>query len=103
MPRATENDVALAVLRIAASRPDGICTFNRARSEVPKLVKFAPDDLAQSATRPNEPMWHQLIRNIKSHYQELGNFINNGFLEHISRRGYKATPSGRAHLEKNGF
>lgn len=103
MPRATENDVALAVLQIAAAQPNGICTFNRARSEVPKYVNFAAVDLKGSVTRPGEPMWHQLIRNIKSHYNVDGNFIAEGYLQHVPRRGYRATAAGRAHLKKRGL
>jgi hypothetical protein len=100
MARATENDVALGVLRIAAGRSDGLCTFNRARAELPTLVKFSPADLAQSVTRPGEPMWHQLIRNIRSHHDADGNFIERGLLEHVSKRGYRVTDLGRKYLKK---
>ena len=103
MARATENDVALGVLRIAAARPDGLCTFNRARAELPNLVNFNAADRAPSATRPGEPMWHQLIRNIRSHYDSDGNFIERGLLEHVSGRGYRATAAGRAYLKRKGF
>ena len=102
MPRATENDVALAVLRIASAQPNGICTFNRARFEVPNYVNFSPADLRGSATRPGEPMWHQLIRNIKSHHTAEGNYIAEGYLQHVPRRGYQATAAGRAHLRTLG-
>lgn len=103
MTRATENDVALGVLRIAAARSDGLCTFNRARAELPKLVHFDAADMAPSQTRTGEPMWHQLIRNIRSHYDADGNFIERGLLEHVSRRGYRATAAGRTYLKKKGF
>lgn len=103
MPRVTENDVALAVLQIAASQPNDICTFNRARAEVPKYVNFAAADLRCSVTRRREPMWHQLIRNIKSHYTAEGNFIAEGYLQHMPRRGYQATAAGKAYLKKRGL
>jgi hypothetical protein len=103
MARATENDVALAVLQIAAAQSNGICTFNRARSEVPKYVNFAAADLKGSVTRPGEPMWHQLIRNIKSHYNVEGNYIAEGYLQHVPKRGYQATPAGVARLKKLGL
>lgn len=103
MARVTENEIALAVLRIAAGRKNQLCTFNRARNEVPALTKLAPADLAQSTTRTNEPMWHQLIRNIRSHHDADGNFINDGLLSHVPRQGYRATVAGLAHLKKLGL
>lgn len=103
MSRATENDVALAVLQIAAAQANGICTFNRARSGVSSYVNFTAADLVGSVTRPGEPMWHQLIRNIKSHYTAEGNFIAEGYLQHVPKRGYQATPAGRAYLKKLGL
>lgn len=103
MPRATENDVALAVMQIAAGQTNGICTFNRARSDVPKYVKMTAGDLSPSTTRAGEPMWHQLIRNIKSHHAADGNFIAAGYLQHVPRRGYQITTAGRSHLKKLGL
>ena len=103
MPRATEDDIAFAVLRIAAGRIDNLCTFNRARQEIPNLVKLSAGDLAPSQTRRGEPMWHQLIRNIRSHHDTDGNYIDRGLLEHVPRRGYRATLTGQALLKKKGF
>lgn len=103
MARATENDVALGVLMIAAARKDGLCTFIRARAELPNLVKFDSADLSPSSTRAGEPMWHQLIRNIRSHHDAEGNFIERGLLEHVSRRGYRVTAAGKAYLQKKGL
>lgn len=100
MARTTENDVALAVLQIAGSRNNGLCTYNRARSEVPNHIALAAADLAMSTTRPNEPMWHQLIRNIQSHHDAVGNYINDGLLQHVPRQGFRITDAGRKWLEK---
>lgn len=90
MPRATENDIAEAIRKIARQRPNQICTFKRAYAEVPNHVNLSGDDLAQSITRPNEQMWQQLVRNIKSHDKTPGNYIQSGFLQHIKGVGYKA-------------
>lgn len=103
MARVTEDQVAECVLRIAAGRKDGLCTFNRARAEIPTLLQLGAGDLTLSTTRPQEPMWHQLIRNIRSHYSEDGNFIQRGLLEHVSGRGYRITEKGRQYLQKNGL
>jgi hypothetical protein len=39
-------------------------------------------------------MWHQIVRNIKSHDKDEGNAIYEGLLEHIPRVGYKVTKKG---------
>ena len=95
MAKTTENTIAEAVLRIAAKQPNGIATFHRLRKEIPHLVALTGDDLAPSTTRYGEPMWHQIMRNIKSHSQAEGNYIQSGYLEHVPRVGYKITQLGR--------
>lgn len=101
--RVTENDVALAILKIARGRPNGVCTFARAKKEVPNHLNLHQGDLAISQTRPNEPMWHQLIRNIRSHHSADGNFINEGFLAHVPKIGYAITAKGASYLKKRGL
>ena len=100
MTRVTENEVALAVLKIAAANPTGICTFDDARDQVPSYINLSVDDLQGSATRGGEPMWHQLIRNIQSHHSADGKFINDGLLDHVPGGGYRATQAGIALLKK---
>lgn len=100
---AEESDVALAVMRIAASQASGLATLYRAKREIPNLIALSKANLAQSATRPREPMWHQLIRNIKSHDKNDGNYIQLGYLEHVPRVGYKITKKGQAYLKASGY
>lgn len=100
---AEEADVALAVMRIAASQANGIATLYKARKDIPNLIVLSKANLAQSETRPREPMWHQLIRNIKSHDKNDGNYIQLGYLEHVPRVGYKITKKGQAFLKANGY
>lgn len=103
MTRASENDVALAILQIAKGQPNKICTFNQARNDVSNYINFSAEDLAMSQTRPGEPLWHQLIRNIQSHHDADGNFINSGYLQHVPDRGYKITNLGERYLEQRGL
>lgn len=103
MSRATEDDIALCVARIAKGRADKLCTFNRARLEIPTMIALSKGDLEVSIARPGEPMWHQLIRNIKSHDGDDGNWIDRGLLEHVTRRGYCVTPKGEQYLKARGF
>lgn len=99
MSRVTETDVATAILRIAANQRNGVCTFNQARALIPGMIKLSTEDLARSVTRRREPMWHQQIRNVQSHYKSDDNFISLGYLQHVSRTGYRITTSGQAYLD----
>ena len=85
---ADETDIAKAVVQIALAN-GGVCTFRRAYREIPKHVALSAANLAPSITRAGEPMWHQLVRNIKSHDGTPGNFIHDGHLEHVPGVGYR--------------
>lgn len=101
MSRVNENEVALAVMRIAATKPNKTCTLDQARAEVPRYLDLSKGDLALSDTREGEPMWHQQIRNIQSHHGMEGNFIYEGLLEHVPRVGYRITNAGEKYLKKS--
>ncbi len=85
---ADENDIALGVETIAAAN-GGTCTYKRAYKEIPNHVILDASNTAPSLTRPGEPMWHQLVRNIKSHDSTPGNFIYAGRLVHVPRVGFR--------------
>lgn len=85
---ADENDIALGVVKIAQAN-GGLCTFVQAYQQIPKYVKLSAANLAASNTRHGEPMWYQLVRNIKSHDKNPGNFIHDGYLIHVPDIGYK--------------
>ena len=85
---ADENDIARGVIQIAQAN-GGLCTFTLAYQEIPNYVVLDTANCAPSTTRPGEPMWHQLVRNIKSHDTHPGNFIYDGYLIHVPDIGYK--------------
>ena len=95
LARVRENEIAFAITRIAATQSTGIATLARCKKEIPDLVKLSNADWKESETRPGEPLWHQLIRNIKSHCDSPGNYVNEGYLEHLPRVGYRVTDAGR--------
>jgi len=97
----TEDEVALIAVEVAAERHDGIASYSRLRAEVPRRYRLSAADLQQSVTRPNEAIWEQKIRNIKSHYEAPGNFIFEGYLEHVPRVGYRVTDQGRKLLKRH--
>ena len=57
-----------------------IRSFAELIDEIPNRVRLSAQDLAQSLTRQNEPMWHQQVRNITSHKNSPGNAIHDGRL-----------------------
>ena len=85
---ADENDIAKGVVAIAGAN-GGLCTYKRAYKEIPLHVKLSAANEAPSITRPGEPMWHQLVRNIQSHHETPGNFVHDGKLIHVPRVGYR--------------
>ncbi|MBI1245154.1 MAG: hypothetical protein GC202_09120 [Alphaproteobacteria bacterium] len=94
----TESEVAFAIVQIAKAKRDEIATFDQCRDEVPDHLSLADADLAQSTTRPNESMWEQQIRNIQSHHDQPGNYICEGYLEHVPKTGYRVTEAGKRKL-----
>jgi tyrosyl-tRNA synthetase len=103
MSRTTEHDIALAVLRVAFAQPHHVASFQTLYDEIPNQVPLSDVDRRVSLTRPNEELWHQLVRNIQSHHSADGNFIHEGWLEHIKGVGYRATDRGISYLKTKGF
>lgn len=85
---ADENDIALGIEAIARAN-GGLCTYRRAYRDIPRHVNLNSANTAPSTTRPGEQMWHQLVRNIKSHDSTPGNFIHAGRLVHVPRVGFR--------------
>jgi hypothetical protein len=85
MSRITEGEIADIVEAILRERPDSEATITELVEEIPNRVALSAEDLAQSPTRPNEPLWHQQVRNITSHKDSPGNAIYEGRL--IAVRG----------------
>jgi hypothetical protein len=96
----TEEEVALIAVQIGAERKDGIVSYDDLREEVPRRHNLSPADLIRSITRRRERMWEQKIRNIKSHFGVPGNYIHDGYLEHVPRVGYRVSAAGRRLAER---
>lgn len=103
MAAATENDIALGVMQIAANQTNRICTFKRAYIDIPAYVHLTATNCAPSVTRHGEVMWQQLVRNIKSHSESVDNFIYRGLLEHVPRVGFRITDVGMVFLKRKGL
>ncbi|MGO9049633.1 MAG: hypothetical protein ACLP19_04070 [Xanthobacteraceae bacterium] len=94
MARITEAEIADIIVEILQDRPNGEATIAELIDEIPNRVELSQDDLVQSETRPNEPMWHQQVRNITSHKASPGNAIHDDKL--IAIPGGLALPKKRA-------
>ena len=99
MPTTDEHTIADAILHIADKDPNGLASYDSIRSNLPKIVTLTQDDCATSTTRPNEPMWHQIMRNVQSHHEQKGNYIFEGYLEHVPGEGYRITSLGKKQLK----
>ena len=65
--RTSENEMRIAALRVAASKPSGKATTTELKNEVDRYVALTTGDRIPSKTRPNEAMYQQIIGNIVSH------------------------------------
>ena len=95
----TEGEIGKAALVVAASKIDGVATFEELKREIPDLVSLTSEDRAQSQTRPNEEMWEQKVRNLISHKATPGNIIAEGYAEPVPGEGIRITDTGRALLK----
>lgn len=95
--RSTEQDIAVAVLKVLGTKPSGEASIQTLIEEVPKHHSLTAGDKMPSTTRSTEELWEQIVRNITSHKDSPSNFIARGYLVQIDG-GLKITPAGQDHL-----
>jgi len=98
--RTTEAELSWVVLGVLYERTSGTMSIRGLIREIPNRIQLTPEDGERSETRPNEEVWEQRVRNITSHHNTAGNYIAEGFLEHVSG-GLGITQAGRQHYEHN--
>ncbi len=103
MAMTSEPRLGLAVMQVLASQPKGEATVRVLIRHVPEYINLTADDHKASTTRPNEEMWEQRVRNLKSHDTTRGNVLAEGFVEHIGRGRYRLTKAGWLHLRHKGL
>jgi len=94
----SEAELSVAVLQILSQRPNGEASFGELIALIPTTITLTRSDLTASTTRPNEAVWEQRVRNIRSHKNSEGNFIHDGYLEEVNS-GLRITPAGRAFIQ----
>ena len=88
-------------MQVLAECPSYEATVKTLIKNVPSHMKLTVRDQLQSVTRPNEEMWEQRVRNLKSHSGTPGNVIAEGFVLSLGRGRYRLTPAGLRHLQKS--
>lgn len=81
--RTTEAELAEVVVEILQQTPSGQASYAELVDEIPSRINLTAADLVQSATRPNEAVWEQRLRNITSHKNAEGNYIYDGLLKDV--------------------
>jgi hypothetical protein len=100
--RTSEHEMRIGALRVAASKPNGRATTTQLKEEMHRFVDLTPEDQIVSQTRPNEPMYHQIIGNIVSHQSSSTNIFARGFAIYTGD-GIQITDVGREYLRRVGF
>jgi hypothetical protein len=103
-PRTSEDEMRIAALQVAASRPHGKATMTEIKNEVGQYVSLTSEDLLPSETRPNEKMFQQIVGNIVSHRhrQSRNNIFVRGWAIYTGD-GIQITDAGRQHLRSLGL
>jgi hypothetical protein len=65
--RASENEVALAIVALLRTRAYGEADMKTIMFHLPSYIRLSPKDRDVSNSRPNERKWHAVLRNIAIH------------------------------------
>lgn len=97
--RTTEPELSEVALQLMAERRDGRASFQDLIRLIPTRLALTAEDRQPSPTRPNEEIWEQRVRNIKSHDTAFGNIIAEGYAVSIAG-GLEITPAGRLRVAR---
>jgi len=92
--RTFEAQMAPVVLKVLDSSPTGVMSIDSIISKVPDFTGLTEGDLQPSKTREGEALWEQIVRNIRSHSKDAGNYIHEGYISEVDG-GLKITSAGR--------
>jgi len=103
MAKTSESEIGRAVMQILANQPNREASVQTMIKRMPGQLNLTEDDLKPSETRPNEVIWEQRVRNLRSHHKTVGNVIAEGFVERVGRGRYRLTDAGLLHLKNVGL
>lgn len=100
--RLRQPEAALLMLRIAATMPKRRATTGEMIERAPTLFTPSAVDRQPSRTRPKQPQWHQIIRNVISHRDGRTSLFALGLAKRIAD-GLVVTDKGIKHLRDFGY
>lgn len=100
--RLREPEARLLVLKIAALMPNQSASTQQLINETPNLISLSEIDLMPSQTRPLQPRWHQIIRNVISHRDSPHGPFVRGYATRTPD-GLVVTEAGIDHLRSIGY
>ncbi|MDB5683762.1 MAG: hypothetical protein JWM75_1460 [Sphingomonas bacterium] len=100
--RLREAEARILALKIAAECKDYVASTEYIKKRVPELVPLTDKDLEQSASRPREKLWQQIVGNVISHKPGNRSIFAQGLAERTSN-GLKITGEGISYLNNIGF
>ena len=65
--RTSEREIACAIIAFLQTTKSRRATIAAIVASLPTFIKLSRADCAKSETRPGEPLWHQVVRNVRSH------------------------------------
>jgi hypothetical protein len=93
--RATENEVALAIVALLRTRAYGEADMKTIMFHLPSFIRLSTADRELSRSRPNEQRWHAVLRNIAAHEGQPNNAIHDGVLVRRRGGGYQLASKAR--------
>lgn len=100
--RLREAEARVLALKIAAECDNYVATTEYIKRRVPELVPLTAKDLEQSASRPREKLWQQIVGNVISHKPGNRSIFTQGLAERTVN-GLKVTEQGINYLNSIGF
>jgi hypothetical protein len=100
--RLREAEARILALKIAAECAGYAASTEYIKKRVPELVPLTEKDLQQSASRPREKLWQQIVGNVISHKPGNRSIFTQGLAERTAN-GLKVTDSGINYLNSVGF
>ena len=100
--RLREAEARDLALKIAAECNNFTASTEYIKRRVPQLIPLTDKDLEQSASRPKEKLWQQIVGNVISHKPGNRSIFTRGLAERTAN-GLKVTDAGIAYLNSIGF
>ncbi len=100
--RLREAEARILALKIAAECKDFAASTEYIKQRVPEMIPLTAKDLEQSASRPREKLWQQIVGNVISHKPGNRSIFTQGLAERTIN-GLKVTDIGISYLNSVGF